>query len=78
MANKFIHILSAKGFENEAKDPSQVFALVAKEQITQPQMVVPPAVQPILREFKLVFPEDLPDTLPPLRDIHHAIDLVPG
>ena len=31
VANKSIHILSAKGFANEAKDPSQVFALVAKE-----------------------------------------------
>ena len=69
MADKSIHILSAKGFEHEAKDPSQVFALVAKEQITQPQLVVPQAVQPILKEFESVFPEDLPDTLPPLRDI---------
>ena len=49
VANKSIHILSAKGFENKAKDPSQVLALIAKEQITQPQMVVPPAVLPILR-----------------------------
>ena len=36
VADKSIHILSAKGFENETKDPSQVFALVAKEQLTQP------------------------------------------
>ena len=49
VANKSIHILSAKGFEHEVKDPSLVFALVAKEQITQPQMVLPPAVQPILQ-----------------------------
>ena len=45
---KSIHILSAKGFENEAKDPSLVFALVAKKKITEPQTVVPVAVQPIL------------------------------
>ena len=56
VANKSIHILSAKSFENEAKEPSQVFALVTKEQITQPQMVVPPAIQPILTEFKSIFP----------------------
>ena len=70
--------IRTKGFENEAKDPSQVFILVVKEQITQPQMIVPPAVQPILTEFESIFSEDLPDTLPPLRDIQHAIDLVPG
>ena len=41
-------------------------------------MVVLPAVQPILAEFESVFLEDLPDTLPPLRDIQHTIDLVTG
>jgi len=76
--NKSIHLLSAKGFEHEAKDPSLVFALVAKEQVTEPQLEVPIAAQPILTEFASVFPEDLPDTLPPMRDIQHAIDLVPG
>ena len=44
MASKSIHILSAKDFENKTKDPSQVFALVAKEQITPPQLEVPQAV----------------------------------
>ena len=32
----------------------------------------------VLQEFKDVFPEELPDHLPPMRDIQHAIDFVPG
>ena len=39
----------------------------------QPQEVIE-----VLDEFKDVFPDELPDQLPPLRDIQHAIDLVPG
>ena len=33
---------------------------------------------PILKEFAQVFPDELPDQLPPMHDIQHAIDLVPG
>ena len=32
----------------------------------------------MLQEFKDVFPEELPDHLPPMRDIQHAIDFVLG
>ncbi|XP_035551749.1 uncharacterized protein LOC118349905 [Juglans regia] len=41
-------------------------------------VVVPDEAQSFFQEFRDVFPEDLPDHLPPLRDIQHAIDLVPG
>jgi len=31
-----------------------------------------------LKEFVGVFPEELPNNLPPLHDIQHSIDFVPG
>ena len=64
--------------ERFAQKKSVIFALVATESTTKPPLDTPPEALSILAEFSLVFPEELPDHLPPLRDIQHAIDLVPG
>ena len=39
---------------------------------------VSPSVEPLLQEFKNVFPKEIPHGLPPSRAIEHQIDLHPG
>ena len=39
---------------------------------------VSPSVQPLLQEFKDVFPKEIPHGLPPSRGIEHQIDLLLG
>ena len=39
---------------------------------------IPSVAVSLMQEFDDVFPEDIPNGLPPLRGIEHQIDLVPG
>ena len=41
------------------------------------QAPLPPAIEQLLSSFKDVFPEDLPQGLPPSRATDHRIDLIP-
>ena len=43
-----------------------------KQELEQPE-----EVKSVLKEFKDVFPEKLPDHLPPMHDIQHTINFVP-
>ncbi|GJS32473.1 transposon ty3-I gag-pol polyprotein [Tanacetum coccineum] len=38
----------------------------------------PSIVQPLLNEFTDVIPEEMPPVLPPMKDIQHGIDFIPG
>ncbi|XP_022889239.1 uncharacterized protein LOC111404704 [Olea europaea var. sylvestris] len=70
------NLLTRKKFETEMEESGVVYVLIRKSVDSEHE--VPLAVQPLLKEFHEVFPEELPDGLPPLRDIQHQIDLVPG
>lgn len=75
---KGLHIISPTEFERTIVGDSIVFALVVMEALSNSTSADTAKVQSILQEFRDVFPEDLPDHLPPLRDIQHAIDFIPG
>ena len=63
-------------FEEEVRESGVVFVLLGREEV-QPSDT-PKGLEPILEEFRDVFQTSLSDTLPPLRDIQHHIDLVQG
>ena len=74
-----LHILKCKQFEREGFETGTCLALVAKEVPSDSSIVdVPLEVKNLLDDFVDMVPDELPSELPPLRDIQHVIDLVPG
>ncbi|GJZ24816.1 putative reverse transcriptase domain-containing protein [Tanacetum coccineum] len=61
---------------DKLKIGDDVFVLIGKEVAKESE--IPEAMIPLLEEFFDVFPDELPDRLPPLRDIQHHIDLEHG
>eukprot|EP00268_Persea_americana_P065958 TRINITY_DN8890_c0_g2_i2.p3 TRINITY_DN8890_c0_g2~~TRINITY_DN8890_c0_g2_i2.p3 ORF type:complete len:362 (-),score=78.59 TRINITY_DN8890_c0_g2_i2:4238-5323(-) len=70
------NFLALSKFMKESKESGVVYMLVAKEK--EQSFEVPYEVEAILEEFKDVIPNELPSGLPPLRDIQHQLDLIPG
>ncbi|KAJ0814782.1 putative nucleotidyltransferase, Ribonuclease H [Helianthus annuus] len=70
------NLLTISQFQDELEDTDSVFVLIGKA--VPEEVEIPEAMVPLLEEFSDVFPVELPDGLPPLRDIQHHIDLEPG
>ncbi|GJS78813.1 gag-pol polyprotein [Tanacetum coccineum] len=70
-------LLSQAEFLAEAQDATNVYALVVVES-NECRFDVPHEVKAILDDFADVVPDELPPGLPPMRDIQHCIDFVPG
>ena len=70
-------LLTRAQFEEELTTTQTVYILIEKEeQKVHAIKVFLEVVQPLRDEFCDMFPADLPDSLPQLRDIQHQIDLV--
>nr|GEV27945.1 hypothetical protein [Tanacetum cinerariifolium] len=69
-------LLTLSQFEDDLEMGDDIFVLIGKEVAEDSE--IPEAMIPLLEEFIDVFPDELPDGLPPLHDIKHHIDLEPG
>ena len=70
-------MLSTKQVAKEMKVIGCCYALVVKRKEDQ-ENPIPPDTMKLLEKFFDVLPNELPDGLPPKRDIQHHIDLIPG
>ena len=73
-----MNLISPKELEKGVNQDSIIFALVVKETTLDNFEEPRKEVWSVLQEFQDVFPQELPNIFPPMRDIQHAIDLVPG
>ncbi|GKA11185.1 putative CCCH-type zinc finger family protein, partial [Tanacetum coccineum] len=69
-------LLSINNFMDEVDESGIMYALVVRDE--EPLVSVPQFVKPLIEKYVDVMPKELPSRLPPIRDIQHHIDLIPG
>ena len=70
---KGLHIISPKVTERLVTKGTTMFALMAQEIEPSIHEDPPEDAQSILKEFYDIFPDDLPNELPPMRDIQNML-----
>ena len=72
-------VLPENEFLRHMEASKEVVMLLAKVDTDSPSdLLVPIPVQNLLQKFADICPNELPNSLPPLRDVQHQIDLFPG
>ena len=80
--NKFKHtgdstnLLSLTRFKEEMRDTGTIYVLLGKD--AGEEIKIPKAAVSFIEEFGDIFPNELPDGLTTLRDIHYQINSEPG
>lgn len=77
---KELQLLTKKQFLNESRECGVIYILVNKQVKDRDLSTnnLPKEVQVLLQEFSDNASDELPNALPPMRDIQHAIALIPG
>lgn len=72
-------------FMKDVESGGEIYAALVKDlgipapcHTLKAAVTIPDIVQPLITEFHELVADDLPQSLPPMRDIQHQIDLVPG
>jgi hypothetical protein len=77
-----ILLATKSDFDDVRDDNLPCYALVCSHMlfslVDAPSLDIPPAVTKLLQDYADVFLKELPPGLPPIRDIEHQIDLIPG
>ena len=74
-------MVGEKEFNNTLEEDGIGFALVLKpkeDRKKERRTAGPKEVEELLNQYKEIISEVMPESLPPIRDISHQIDLIPG
>jgi len=52
--------------------------LVVSREVKQEDIIIPIEFSTMLEEFQDIMPDEVPNQLTPMREVQHAIDLIPG
>ena len=73
-----LNLISHDQIEKSLHEGSTCYALVAWEADRKIEVQIPGHIRAILEEFSEILPQNLSGELPPIWEIQHVIDLVPG
>ncbi|CAL2257293.1 unnamed protein product [Prunus armeniaca] len=71
------NLLTKSEFLIAFEEIKEAYALVVMEE-NEMKGGIPPTLRPLLQEFQDVILKEIPAGLPPMRDIQHCIDFIPG